>query len=182
MAAVDRDRRAGGDDPRAGHVAQGGGLAQREDRVVVAAQVGHGGEAGHQGALGVARADQRLLGRGLGHLLQARVRALLAGDVDVAVDQAGQDEAGLQVDDLAAGLGDVAVGDRAPPCRPGSPGSSAVSTLPEAGVDQHAAGLDEGGGRGLRQRGRDEGGGERRAEDRRSSLDVPQKQICGDPK
>ena len=101
VTAMDGHRRAGRDDARSRNVAAADGVAQGKDRLVRPAQIGHGGEAGHQGAAGVARTDHRLFGIGLGDLFQPPVRVLLAGQVNMAVDQARQHERVAQIDDPA---------------------------------------------------------------------------------
>jgi hypothetical protein len=83
------------------HVAAPIRVAQGEDGLVGGAQVRDGGEAGHQGLAGIAGPDHRLVGVGPGHAVQPAVGALLAGQVDVAVDQAGQDEFVAQIDHIA---------------------------------------------------------------------------------
>ena len=104
VAAVDRDRRARGDDPRARHVAarrwRRAARRWRRCRPPRSATVV---KPASSVLPRVAGADHRLLGRRLGDLLQPRVGVLLAGEVDVAVDQARQHEAVLQVDHARRG-------------------------------------------------------------------------------
>jgi hypothetical protein len=117
--------------------------------------VGDGGEPRHQRAPRIAGADHRLLGGRLGDLLQPGVGVLLAGDVHVAVDQAGEHEGVLQVHHRRAGLGDVAVRH---PNDPAALHHQRLLRLDAAGgrIGQQAAGVDQGDGlrrlRGRRQR------------------------------
>ncbi|MNI02755.1 hypothetical protein D3C73_556420 [compost metagenome] len=101
VAAVDRDRRPRRDDARPRHVAAPHRVAQGEDGLIGPAEVGHGGEAGVERAPGVAGPDHGLVGVGHRHPVQTAVRALLAAEMDVAVDQSGQNEGVAQIDDLA---------------------------------------------------------------------------------
>ncbi|MNE51202.1 hypothetical protein D3C80_1458200 [compost metagenome] len=140
VAAVDRDGRAGGDDARSRHVAALHGVAQGEDGLVAGAQISDGGEAGVQGAASVAGADHGLRRRRLGDFVQPPGRALLAGQVDVAVDQAGQDEGAAQIDHLALADEAVADFDNLVP----SDHESFISQHPAAGrIGQKSPHLDE---------------------------------------
>ena len=99
MAAVDGNGGARGDDARADHIATPDRVAQGEDRFIGSAQIGDGGEAGHQGQPGVAHPDHGPVRGRQGDGVQTSGRALLAGQVDVAVDQAGQDKGVAKIDD-----------------------------------------------------------------------------------
>ncbi len=87
--------------------------AQGEDRLVLSAQIGHGGEAGPQGLQGEACAVHRLVGGGVRHGHQPGVGVLLACDVDVAVDQAGGEGRAIGVDQ-GGGVFGVEIGLAAP--------------------------------------------------------------------
>ena len=116
-----RQDRADRQDARAGDLALGHRLAQRVDDLRLAgAQVAHGGEAGFQRQPGPMRAVEPDLGIGILDEAQPLAGAELHGQVYVAVDQARQHEAVLQVDQRRARRrideagrhrGDPAIGD-----------------------------------------------------------------------
>ena len=93
MSAVDADRACRGDDARPGYDAGRNASAQRKNGVSIGAKIGDRGEAGIQRLHREARAVDGLVRAGLDEFINAAVRALFAGDVDMAVDQAGQDKA-----------------------------------------------------------------------------------------
>ena len=109
MAAVNRNARSRGDDTGSRHVAAPDGLPQGEDRLIGPAQVRHGGEARHQGAPGVARADEGAIRGRQRHGLQPGVGVLFAGQMHMAVDQSREHEGVPQIDDPT--LSDEAVAD-----------------------------------------------------------------------
>src|SRR4029078_12313253 len=90
------------------------GVAQPEAEVVAGADVAHGGEARLEGLLRVHAGVKGLLRR-LAHdaleEVEVEVLARLEGEVDVGVDEAGQQRDVAEVDDLrAGGDGDVDAG------------------------------------------------------------------------
>ena len=100
MAASDGNRCAGGVNARAGDVAAGDPVAQREDGVTRSgAHIAHGGKARHQRFLCEARAGDRVVGVRHFHALQPRPRIVLAENMHMAVDQARQHEHVLEVVD-----------------------------------------------------------------------------------
>ena len=113
VTTVDRNRLARGDDPRSRHVAAPHRVAQAEDGLVRGTEIGHGREAGHEGAAREPRTGEGLVDIRLGDVLQTAVRVLLAGQVHMAVDQARQHERRPQIDDPA--LADKAVAHRDDP-------------------------------------------------------------------
>ena len=92
MAAGDRDAPAGGDDRRAGELPGLDRVAQGEDQARIVAEVAHRGEAGEQRAAGVEQGGIGLVLIVADGRLQPRLQPVVeAAQVDVHVDQAGQD-------------------------------------------------------------------------------------------
>ena len=112
MAAGDRDAAAGRDDGRAGELAGIDRVAQRGDGARLAAEVADRGEAGEQGAAGVEQGGIGLVLIIAARRLQPRLEAVVeAAEMDVHVDQAGEDIGVAQIDDAGAGQVDIAVAD-----------------------------------------------------------------------
>src|SRR5262249_35010438 len=91
---------------RTGHFAIANGIAQADIDVVARADVSDGGDAGHQGDLGVGNGVEGLFGD---WFLQGVELALLPivgahhGDVRVSIDEAGQKSGIAKVDHFCAG-------------------------------------------------------------------------------
>ena len=144
MAAMDADRAGGGNDARAADDTFGDAVAQGEDGVCVSAEISDGGEAGFERFHGVASAVDRLVGAGLDELVEACAGPLLAGDVDVAVDQAREDEAVLEVDEFCARRdARIAVRDRDDAAVADEDGLLREN-LTGGGLGEDAAGVDDG--------------------------------------
>jgi hypothetical protein len=101
MAADDRHGCAGRDHPRAFDPALGSPPAQGEDHLEHGAQVPDGGEAGAQGDAGIADPGEHRPRIGFDRLV-AIITAGISGQMDMGVDQAGQDGAVRQVDQPGA--------------------------------------------------------------------------------
>ena len=94
MTAGDGERRAGGDDARAGDEAFVDGVAEVDGHEGTGADVADGGETGVEGSLGV---DDAGVGGGEGSVLEGVDGVVLVGsgaEVYVAVDEAGEDVVG----------------------------------------------------------------------------------------
>ena len=139
------DAGAGVDDARSGDRARGDRVAQRQRHAAIVAEVAHRREAGVER---LARVGERLVGE-VGVAVRQRFhQAFLAGvvafEMHVAVDQAGQDVALAQIDDgragKAVGRGE-AVADRFDPAVADDHGRSAARLL--TGAIQQAAGVDQ---------------------------------------
>src|SRR5262249_32414984 len=102
MTARRRDDRTGGEDARTRHVTFGDCIAQREDRVTGTAhlpQVANGGEAGFERHTRVARGMKRDGARRLLDSFHLVLRAELAGQVYVAIDETWEDEVVGKIDE-----------------------------------------------------------------------------------
>ena len=150
MAADGRDGRSGGNDPRSRDESLGGRAAKREADQRRRAEIADRGEAGEGGDPRVLGADQGRPFVGIDRLV-AKVAAGIAGEMDVHVDEAGQDGLAGQVDEPGAGGGrgkpgrdggDPAVGDGDGRRAGGGPRRVGDEV---AGMDDHRLG---GGGRG----------------------------------
>ena len=92
-----------GPDARPGHVAARDRIAEGDVGVIAAGRVAHGGEARLQVARGIAQAVQRDRGDRIEEIAYAErgvPRHAAAQQVDVGVDQAGEERALRQVEDL----------------------------------------------------------------------------------
>ena len=99
VTAGDGNRRTGCAQARAGHGAARNGIAQAEDGIIRAADILHGREAGFQRLQRKGRAVEGDVHIRILEFLDPAFRPVLAGDVDMAVDQARQDVSFLEVDD-----------------------------------------------------------------------------------
>ncbi len=95
-----RDRATGVEDARAGYLACGNGVAQRQDHAIAVTEIAHGGEAGRQRLARVDRSLVRDVGDTVGDVRQLAFYAgLVRSQVHMAVDQSRQHEARALVDD-----------------------------------------------------------------------------------
>ena len=120
VAAGDGDHLAGVGDAWAFDLARVDRVAERADHVLVAAEVPDAGEASEQSLLRVRDAFEQIVGAvALGGAEAGAQRvAADAEQVDVHVDQPGEDELVLEVDQRrAGGWGGVAVADLGNPAR-----------------------------------------------------------------
>ncbi len=92
MTAMRGHRTGRGQNARADNTALGHSVAQTHNGVGIAAQIGHRGETGLQRDLGILRTTQCGIGRSAGKAGGAITIALLAAQMDVAVDKARQDK------------------------------------------------------------------------------------------
>ena len=150
MAAAGRDGVACVDDARSVDPAPGRGLPQGQGHAIAVAEIPDGGEACHQGLAGV---HLRLIGMVGGGFGDRRQHALDPGPVavqmDMAVDQAWQDEAVLQIDDSGARIGgglDIAVPHRLDLAGPQDEAGGRARRLTRP--VQQPAGMDDGDVRG----------------------------------
>ncbi len=102
MAACRGYRRAG--DPHAGadNISTPLSVTERNNRFQIATDILHTCEAGHQGGPGVADPVYRPVGRRKRDILQPPVRIEFGKQVNVAVDQPGQDILIRQIDNFRA--------------------------------------------------------------------------------
>jgi hypothetical protein len=106
MPRATRNRITRIDDARPLNLPRKDRVAQRQRRPVAIAQIAHRGEARAQGLHAVYLGIEGLCCRAERHFLElARQTASIAGQVDVAVDQAGQDIFVLEIDQHRAGIG-----------------------------------------------------------------------------
>ena len=103
VAAGNTDRVTGGDDPGAVDVAPIDGAHERHVGKVACPDVPHRGEAGQQRLSCIHHPVQRLVRRGFPDRRQLEPGADLAGQMDVGIDQSGQQRGLAQIDDGRAG-------------------------------------------------------------------------------
>lgn len=99
MTGAGRDRTTGIEDAWAGYLACGYGIAQRQDHAVTVTQIPHCGEARCQRLASIDRGLIGDIGNAVGNVGQLPFDAgLVRGQVDMAVDQPLQHEAGALID------------------------------------------------------------------------------------
>ena len=114
MAAGDGEGRPGGDDARAGDEPGVDVLAEIDGEKGGGADVAHGGEAGLERGAGVADAEDGVVTVGVVEVVNGIVAIGAAGEMGVAVDEAGKDEVVGEIDDGGTGGdGEGGVFDRA---------------------------------------------------------------------
>ena len=150
---------------------RGGGVADGEGGAAAVAEVADGGEAGLERLAGIGERAQGLRRRVLGHLLdQAAIAAGVGIEMDVAVDQAGQDEAVRKVDQARARRAAATRPSRTSTIRPPAIDDRRRAARRPAGPVEQPAGMDVGHSVQRRRAGLGGGGGgERRARRRRQA-------------
>ena len=103
VASGDGEAGAGGDDARAGDVAGVDVVAEVDGEEGDGAYVADGGEAGFEGLAGVDYAGDGGVEGGAGEGVDLLVAVGAGGEVGVAVDEAGEDVVGGEVEDLRSG-------------------------------------------------------------------------------
>ena len=103
VAAGDGEAGARGDDARAGDVAGVDVVAEVDGEEGDGADVADGGEAGFEGLAGVDYAGDGGVEGGAGEGVDLLVAVGAGGEVGVAVDEAGEDVVGGEVDNLGSG-------------------------------------------------------------------------------